>query len=145
MKTAYLTGALLATVVFAPCNPASAGIFRWTDTEGRVHISDQPPPNQASESVELKINTYTSVSYETLDFDVGKKVLMYSTRWCGYCKKARAYFRSNNIAFTDYDIDKDSNARRRYEKMGARGVPVIIVGNRRMNGFSASEFRSIYD
>ncbi|WP_198147347.1 glutaredoxin family protein [Gilvimarinus polysaccharolyticus] len=33
------------------------------------------------------------------------RVVMYAS-WCGYCKKARRYFRANNIPFTEYDIEK---------------------------------------
>ena len=69
---------------------------------------------------------------------------MYSTDWCGYCKKARKYFGRNGISFTDYDIEKDAEARKRYQEIGAAGVPVILVGNKRMNGFSEGAFERIY-
>lgn len=69
---------------------------------------------------------------------------MYSTSWCGYCKKARAYFDDHNIDYTDYNIEKNATAKQEYQAMGATGVPVIIVGNKRMNGFSASAFEKLY-
>lgn len=69
---------------------------------------------------------------------------MYSTQSCGYCKKAKKYFKKNNIEFTNYDINKDAKAKRRHEKMGATGVPVILVGDKRLNGFSESGFKRIY-
>ena len=34
--------------------------------------------------------------------------------------------------------------KKRYKEMGATGVPVILVGNKRMNGFSEDGFESIY-
>lgn len=119
-------------------------IYTWKDANGNTHFSDIAPAEQASEKVELKINTYESVSYDSSIFDTGKKVVMYSTSWCGYCKKAKQYFQKNNIAFTEYNIEKNARAKREYKKMGATGVPVILVGKKRMNGFSQKGFDAIY-
>ena len=32
----------------------------------------------------------------------GHKVELYTTSWCPYCKKARDFFRSRGISFTEY-------------------------------------------
>jgi glutaredoxin len=81
------------------------------------------------------------------DYDEQQKaqrVVMYATSWCPYCQQARNYFRQQGIAYTEYDIERDGEARRRYQAFGGRGVPVIFVGKRRMNGFSVSSFNKIY-
>jgi len=124
---------------------AHGEIYRWVDENGNVHFGDRKPQNTPTEQIKLKINTYTSVSYDTSIFEITpNKVMMYSTSWCGYCKKARKYFDANAIPYTDYDIEKDHAAKRRYDLMNAEGVPVILVGKKRMNGFSESGFRGIY-
>ncbi len=69
---------------------------------------------------------------------------MYSTSWCGYCKKARRYFTENDIPYVDYDVETSAKGKRDYRKLGARGVPVILVGNKRLNGFSQDSFNKIY-
>ena len=70
---------------------------------------------------------------------------MYSTAWCGYCKKARQYFTANKIAFSEYDIEKSKAAQRHYQKIGGSGsVPLIIVGKRKMQGFSVARFNKLY-
>lgn len=73
-----------------------------------------------------------------------QKVVMYATSWCPYCQQARNYFRQQGIAYTEYDIERDMEAKRRYQAFGGRGIPVIFVGKRRMNGFSISAFNRIY-
>jgi thiol-disulfide isomerase/thioredoxin len=35
-----------------------------------------------------------------------KQVTMYSTSWCGYCRKARQVFTQQNIPFRELDIEK---------------------------------------
>ena len=120
-------------------------IYKWIDEKGKVHFSDNKPRDLESEEIKLRINTYESVSYDTSIFNTGKKVVMYSTDWCAYCKKAKKYFVSKGIPFTEYDIEKNSEARKQYKQMGATGVPVILVGNKRMNGFSEEGFEKIYN
>lgn len=145
-KHALIMVALLLSTLIA-----DAEIYRWTDAEGRVHFGDNPEQPEAAESVTVRVNTYESVSYESaknINFDNPSrrtsKVVMYSTDWCGYCKKAREYFRSQKIAFVEYDIEKDPRAKREHDALGARGVPVILVGDKRMNGFSPGGFQKIY-
>jgi glutaredoxin len=69
---------------------------------------------------------------------------MYSTSWCGYCKKAAAHFRKKRIAFAEYDIEKTAKGKRDHKRLKGRGVPVILIGKKRMDGFSAKLFDSIY-
>ena len=138
------------SLLFIGINEVNADVYRWIDNDGKVHFSDQKPENRQVEQLFLEINTYSNVTYDESIFDTSvgggkhKRVVMYSTTWCGYCKKARRYFEKKSIPFTEYDIEKNKRAKKQYNKMGATGVPVILVGRKRMNGFSASGFEKIY-
>lgn len=133
---------------------ARAEIYKWTDDNGVIHYSETEPEKIVAE--EIIIKTYKSVLIEnnneqpsinnevTQNKRSPQKVVMYSAEWCGVCRQAKAYFRKKNIRYTNYDIDKNKSARYRYESMGAKGVPVILVGNRRMNGFSVDGFEQLY-
>ncbi len=138
MKYAFLLLSLLAS-------PASAEIYKWRDASGVLHFSDSPDKARSAETVELRINSYQAISYESLTNNKATdKVVMYSTSWCGYCRKARKYFSAQGIAFTELDIEKNQQAKRAYDKLGGKGVPIILVGNKRMNGFSEAGFQRIY-
>ena len=67
------------------------------------------------------------------------KVVLYSTTWCGYCKKARDYFLDQGIAFSEYDVEKSTRGRRDYARLGGKSVPIILVGKTRINGFSVAQ------
>lgn len=129
-----------------------ADIFRWVDEQGRIHFTDKPPPQAESQSVRLRINSFTSPSIEPFQFDesliskrvVTPDVIMYSTSWCGYCKQARRYFNQKQIAFTEYDVEKTDKGKQDFKRLGGKGVPVILVGDRRLNGFSKRAFEQIY-
>jgi glutaredoxin len=71
------------------------------------------------------------------------EVKMYATSWCPYCAKARAYFARRGITYVEVDIEKSREGRAEYDKLGARGVPVILVGSQRMNGFSEARLSNL--
>ncbi|WP_313675156.1 mycoredoxin [Mycolicibacterium sp.] len=37
----------------------------------------------------------------------GSELIMYSTVWCGYCKRLKTMLKSAGIAFTEVDIEHD--------------------------------------
>lgn len=130
----------------------SAGVYKWVDNEGNVHFGDKPPVEAGANEVEIKINSYTSPGVTTSPFagspdnaTASSQVILYSTSWCGYCKKARRYLKANNIPFTEYDVENSHKGRRDYKAMGGTSVPIILVGNKRLNGFSPDAFEQIYD
>ena len=138
---------VLTIMVLLLCQPAGAEIYKWVDDAGRVHFSDTAAKNQPAEKVQVQVNSYQSASLATPQKDTAapaRPVIMYSTSWCGYCKKARRHFNAGGIAFTEFDIEKDMRAKRKYDAIGGQGVPVILIGRQRMNGFSAARFDKMY-
>jgi len=138
----------------------SAEVYKWLDEAGRTHFSDQPPRDQTSQNIELnEIVTYASVNIVSNNTDLEaqvseskvdkkfnrkKKVVIYSAVWCGVCTKAKKYFRKNKIPFNEYDIDTSKKGKRDFKKLNARGVPVILVGKKRLNGFNVKKFETVY-
>lgn len=67
----------------------------------------------------------------------GKRVVMYSTANCPACKIAKNYFKQKGVPYEEQDIENSPAARANYQKLGGRGVPLIMVGTERMDGFSS--------
>ena len=66
-------------------------------------------------------------------------VVLYGTSWCGFCQRARRYFREHQIPFVDRDVERDADAEeevsRKCSQAGSQftgGVPVIELVNERM-------------
>ncbi len=74
-----------------------------------------------------------------------KQVIMYSTSWCGYCRKARSLFTRQNIPFKEFDIEKDEKAMKIYTALNGRGVPLILIGDEEMTGFDVRTFKRLYE
>ena len=73
-------------------------------------------------------------------------VVMYSTTWCGVCKRARAYFQEKRIEFEEHDVDKDPQARADYEMLNPRrSVPTLKIGDEVVVGFSAAAVERAID
>lgn len=69
---------------------------------------------------------------------------MYSTTWCGVCKKAKRYFNQNGISYTEYDVEKSAKGKSDFKAMNGTGVPIILIGDARMYGFSPARFERLY-
>jgi glutaredoxin len=80
---------------------------------------------------------------ETAPIKSARSVEIYVTDWCHYCRDAQSYMKSRGIAFTAYDIEKDSAANRRYMELGGGGVPILVIGSKKMYGFSKEKFEYI--
>jgi len=138
MKAIIALCALLASI------PVSAQqIQRWVDADGRVQYSDKPPPGVASKPVEARINSYSGAPVVTGTAAPAAKagqprpeIRMYATDWCPYCRKAQAFFAQQGIRYAHIDIEKSETGKAEYQRHGGRGVPLILVGAQRMNGFS---------
>ncbi|MFI8397267.1 NrdH-redoxin [Pseudomonas sp. Choline-02u-1] len=66
-------------------------------------------------------------------------VVLYATDWCGYCKQTTRFLDSKGIPFKEFDIEKDAAARKAYEALGGRGIPLIDVNGTLIRGFDPDE------
>ena len=123
-----------------------AEIYKWIDESGKTHFTDKPPAGQATEEIELKINTYSTVNITPLIERLGKesKVVIYSADWCGICTRAKKHFIDNNIDYISYDVEKSRVGKMDFKLLKGKSVPIIIVGKKRMNGFSIPKFEKLY-
>ena len=66
----------------------------------------------------------------------GNPVIMYSEQWCGYCRKARELFETKGIEYIEYDISNSEQAYREFKELGGKGVPLIVIDDKVLNGYS---------
>lgn len=71
-------------------------------------------------------------------------VVLYSTRTCPYCQQARQYLRQGGFNYVEYDTQTNAKGRQDYRALNGRGVPLILVGQELMEGFSEDRFRAFY-
>ncbi|MNM20116.1 Glutaredoxin-3 [compost metagenome] len=71
-------------------------------------------------------------------------VKIYSTDWCPWCVKAKKYFDSKNIEFTELIVADDKENREEVFKVsGQRSVPVIDINGEIVVGFDREKIDKV--
>jgi glutaredoxin len=77
------------------------------------------------------------------------QIILYSTSWCGVCKKAKKFLKERGLAFIELDVEKNEEAARELKVKSERAniplgsVPVIDVGGTLMRGFDPERLMSM--
>ena len=59
-----------------------------------------------------------------------KKVTIYTTPTCHYCRGAKEFFKAHNVAYEEHNVATDVARRKEMmDKSGQLGVPVITVSD----------------
>ncbi len=139
--------------------PLRADVFIWVDAKGVKHFGDAPP-QALDDQKSLEVRRAYRRQLETRQQEAvvsgisrrndfftgagtqngprpagGARVVMFSAPGCGYCVKAKDYFNQKGVAFEEHDVNTSEDARRRFQSLGGRGVPLILIGERQINGF----------
>jgi glutaredoxin len=160
-------GVVLVALLVTAGRPAEAAaeIYKWVDAQGQVHFQDRPPGKDAT-SATVEVTPSTQIRPQGIPAmpsrtaespaagTVGgtpeqepaaapgiKQVELYTTSWCPWCKKARDYFNERGIAFTDYDVEKDSAAAARRKQLDSTpGVPYAVIDGVGIRGYDTAGY-----
>ena len=73
-----------------------------------------------------------------------KKVAIYSTPTCPWCKKAKEYLSQKGISYTEHNVAESKDAAKEMiRKSGQMGVPVISIDDEVVVGFNQSKLDSL--
>jgi len=65
------------------------------------------------------------------------RVQMYTTRWCGYCVRAKALLDGKRIPYEEILLDDDPDFRQRLQDLtGGWTVPQILIDGEPIGGFT---------
>jgi glutaredoxin 3 len=66
----------------------------------------------------------------------GRKVSVYTTDPCGFCRQAKALLESRGVIYEEINLTKDSDGRASLvRRTGQMTFPQIIIGERVIGGF----------
>jgi glutaredoxin len=70
-------------------------------------------------------------------------VTLYSTTWCGWCRKSRQLMQALGIAFVERDVESDPRAAAEKSRFApGSGVPVLVRGGTVVRGYDEGAIRS---
>ena len=73
-----------------------------------------------------------------------EQVVLFTIDYCPKCLGAKKYFSDHAIPYTEFNIEHSDKARDAFEKLGGQGTPFLLVGGKRMQGFSPDYFEHFY-
>ena len=73
----------------------------------------------------------------------GKQVIMYTTSHCPACKAAKQYLAQKGIPYREIDVEASRDGMEAFQKLGGHGVPLITVGEKKMEGFNSQELEKM--
>jgi len=65
------------------------------------------------------------------------QIQMYTTRWCGYCVRAKALLDSKRLPYDEINLDDDPSFRQTlHDLTGGWTVPQILIDGRPIGGYT---------
>jgi len=149
--------ACLATLLLAMSASADT-VYKAVGPDGGITYSDKPPADRArTNTLEFRNLPSSPLPAEVLRFReqleksaqgrigaaraprVGD-VALFTAVWCGHCKRAKAHLAAAQINYIEYDIENADGMRAFIGAGGSGGVPLLVAGERRVQGYSAPAY-----
>ena len=132
-------------------------MYKSVTADGKIIYSDHPP----SDGKVLKTITPDSIPSTALPVSAMEQlrkfralrptaaapstgIVLYSASWCGYCAKAKAYLAAKGVSYQEIDIDTPDGLASFAQAGGGKGVPLLLSGSQRIQGFSPAAYDQLF-
>ncbi|MFN3398622.1 MAG: glutaredoxin family protein [Sulfurimicrobium sp.] len=142
------------TLLLCCCIAASlaqaAELYRWVDSEGKVHYTDQPPPPSAQKVEEKNLGNNSidtsELPYATRQAIKKSPVTLYANDCGEPCDQARDHLAQRGIPFTGKNPQTSpADAEALKKLVGAAYVPVLVVGSAVSKGYEKGTWDAALD
>lgn len=127
-----------AQATAAPAVSAASAV-----SAGSAAAARRPPPVLRLTDDDVGHNSDTPAESAAGEPAAAPVVTLYSTTWCGWCRKSRQLMQSLGISFVDKDVESDPRAAAEKARLApGSGVPVLVRGGEVVRGFSEATIRA---
>src|SRR5205085_7177493 len=138
--------------------PTQTTLYKSVGPDGRIVYGDRPPVDgRTAQTLKFEnlpsspVAPATLAYLEQLQKDGGTsqaalpsgELILFTTSWCPYCKKAKSYLASKGASYKEVDIESNAGAASYVQAGGQRGVPLLFKSGRRVLGFSATAYDAL--
>jgi glutaredoxin len=152
MRSFPWTAAAFAVALSFAFDAAAQTVYKWTDSEGKIHFSDMPPPAQDSKNLTEKrmgggAPDVSGLPYATQLAMKTNPVTLYTASQCGDpCSDGRTLLSDRGIPYTERDAQGSREDAEAVKKaIGALQVPVLMVGADALKGYEAGSWNAALD
>ena len=148
---------LLAFSLCAFALGAGAQVYRWTDAQGRVHVTDTPPPASAkgvkrsdggAAAPESPAAAKESAGQEPFALQQAKAkypITLYTVPNCEGCNRARVLLNKRGLPFKEISLTDAAQMDEFKQAVGGNTVPAMIVGSTVQKGFEDGAYHALLD
>ena len=116
-------------------------VLRLTDADVG-HPTDAPADIDTDADADADADAPTSSETAT-DAAPPPVVTLYSTSWCGWCRKSRQLMQALGITFVEKNVESDPRAAAEKDRLAPGfGVPVLVRGGEVVRGYNEETIRS---
>ncbi|HEX9182851.1 MAG TPA: glutaredoxin family protein [Burkholderiales bacterium] len=143
---------IFAALLAAASAAGAQQLYRWIDAQGRVHVTDTPPPPTAKSAQTRTVSTGGAAQApgESLPYGVqlaakNFPVTLYTAPECGPCGEARSLLNARGVPFREVLVTEEAQQQELQKAVGALAVPSIIVGGSVQKGFEQGAYHDLLD
>jgi glutaredoxin len=124
---------------------AHAQVYKWIGPDGKIQYSDTPPPSSTKTQPQTVATPSSSSGGVALPYELAEAmkknpVTLYSAANCAPCDTARTMLISRGVPFSEKTVRTTEDVAYLREVSGDSQVPVMTLGKRKHQGFSAAEW-----
>jgi glutaredoxin len=130
---------------------AATNVYRWVDSQGKVHFSDTPPPVEARSVSQKRMGggyvEQSNLPYATQMAMKRNPVTLFTSKDCGPCDRGRELLSSRGVPFTERNALASNAELEALRKLtgGAGEVPFLQVGEAKVKGYDADSWNAALD
>jgi hypothetical protein len=133
-----LQAGYLITVLLLPCLSVAATPYKWSDSQGRVHYGDRPPPNQAFEPIEVHPSptpktpaNFAPKTEENAAEPATEPSAQENAAPPNAATSSRKQLMEENCRIAKRNLEILTTSGRRVQAMGGDGEPYVLDDNER--------------
>jgi glutaredoxin len=143
---------IFAALLGAACAASAQQLYRWTDDQGRVHVTDTPPPPTAKAAQQKQTAPASAAPAETANLPYSVRlaakdspVTLYTAPDCEPCGAARSLLNARGVPFREVQVADESQQEELRKVAGALAVPTLSVGGSVQKGFEEGAYHDLLD
>ena len=119
---------------------------KWQSRAGRIEVERTiPTPGRgADRPADSRRTAASRPSQKPSAYRSGPEVVVYTTAWCGWCRKTLAFLDERGVRYVNKDIEaNDWNRDELIEKTGRTSIPVVEIDGEIIRGFNAERMEQL--
>lgn len=147
MKAGFIIAAAWLAAASAPLSAAQ--LYQWKDAQGRTVYSDQAPPPHVRNAQQKAFKGSVIESGESYTSKTAREkypVTLYASACGAPCDQARKLLSERGVPFSNKDPQASPETQVELQKLtGQLRVPVLVVGNDKIDGFESGQWHAALD